>query len=1288
MVSVYPCLDRSLSPKWTKTVDELLQYIKNPTHKADILLARQSGKKNVELIYTDKIWKSFSKTKKQETGKSGEYVDVSRNIYNHVKSSVIPSVTWAGTFSLRNKSGLIDLNGYIFFDIDDFSEISVEQALNILKDSNFKFVKAVWKSFGGNGLGFLVKFEGLTVLNFESTWNYAKDQFSKYGLKIDVATKDFTRLSVLSYDEDIFIRPDEEIIPLYAKEETYHQTSKLSFQKMKDNQLGEIEEIYCQHIFSNLFEDGSNWNVEDNRLSYVFYQRYFSMCNLYGITLDSAINHIKKISEINKYIFSYRDLNEVNDIGQRQYDHYSEQFGSLIVENAMNFDSNYNVLQYNIPKAKDKIQHTLEYHYNTFIFNSNKTAVKKYYAYFIRMKREGLLPTTVKDFISNKNEEITQEIIDLLYQVYSNVQFQFGLVVEEKESSILTRREKFIESATKRGLQVVELSENNTEYNNLTFIQKTYKQLVASGDTLTEKTLYYFIKELLNYNVSKQNILTFCDTDNNLIKLKGKIDFFVDEIYKYFQFQKGIKTTKKFSNVERNNLYDFKTKIFLPNDQKLSYLDLDLEDWTILWANTNMGKTTYICNDLSSKRIVLVPVIGALQSIEQKFGASVFFEHKKNVTKEDNLIVCTYSSFPKLLNLIKSWGNIAEYELYVDEMHNLAVSSNLNFRNKEMNYILDNIHLFKKRVMLTGTLYPIVHPVLSSFSVIRIDWEKPIVKPYYEVYYENLFISIEKRLIKGKKNIIYFQNKQHEGEMGKFLLFLKEKGWENIQYINADEKYSDHFKRLIELERIDDNVEVLLCTSVMVEALNVLNEDVETIHFMTFENPILLEQMVNRCRIKLPEQIFVYKKMKETDEISDDIDIVEIQKKLIEDSENLLKIFTPYPLKNISNENNKLLNKIRRDQLFQNNALIRKISDSYHVDYLSISNISLEEETLYAYKNSEYLQEILSEYSWKLIKIVVDSQKMEESLKVALKEFKEENQEKLKVKLITICDEIVKEGEDVLKETIVNEDLKKYDKLERGEKQVMLRLKTYSLLKYMTFDSAINLLKLWITEYNSSEKSWNRIKRQIHLKSGVINGIISPETQQQNINKSAVYKLYEKYKDHTFYEFELIKLFNKTLEKYEIEFSNIDELSEFMLEYFEINATFSSNGKIKYKFGGLNPLRDISAQYGKIIHFVTNAINEQKHYSVDELYTLILKFRRELPYLKNITLKKKDVLTLLRDHVEVQSSSSRKEGSKRIYTYKFISTVPKDIENIDFIETFEKEQPKDDFIKAWKPIFF
>jgi len=194
-----------------------------------------------------------------------------------------------------------------------------------------------------------------------------------------------------------------------------------------------------------------------------------------------------------------------------------------------------------------------------------------------------------------------------------------------------------------------------------------------------------------------------------------------------------------------------------------------------------MGKTTWACTSIEGKKIILVPTIGALKNIEHKYNASSFYETNKNVSDKDELIVCTYSSAPALFKTVNSWkGGLKRYTLIVDEQHNFAVSSSKNYRNKELNYVLDNIHQFNKRIFMTGTYFPVEHPAIKHFKLHRVKWEDKKIKNATVVFFEDKLKAIESRLVRGKKNIIYLQDKRMDKQLGKLVAYLKSNNWDKI----------------------------------------------------------------------------------------------------------------------------------------------------------------------------------------------------------------------------------------------------------------------------------------------------------------------------------------------------------------------------------------------------------------------------------------------------------------------------------------------------------------------------
>jgi hypothetical protein len=119
--------------------------------------------------------------------------------------SIVPTFSPNGCFyEKRSTSNLVSLSGFIYIDIDNYSD----------KESlyHLPFVYSVWRSFSGTGLGVLVSISGLTEKTFQQSWTYLNDQFSKLNIEIDPQAKDIARQCIISFDPEIYINPDS--VPL------------------------------------------------------------------------------------------------------------------------------------------------------------------------------------------------------------------------------------------------------------------------------------------------------------------------------------------------------------------------------------------------------------------------------------------------------------------------------------------------------------------------------------------------------------------------------------------------------------------------------------------------------------------------------------------------------------------------------------------------------------------------------------------------------------------------------------------------------------------------------------------------------------------------------------------------------------------------------------------------------------------------------------------------------------------------------------------------------------------
>lgn len=130
---------------------------------------------------------------KEKTAEEREYAELKQQL---------PAVTWSGQFQQRNKSGLVAHSGIICVDIDHAEDLSeLRNALQL-----DPFVLFFFRSPGGYGLKLGVVIDGN---HHAASWNALNRYFlASYGVRIDSACRDVTRLCFVAYDPALFLNPD------------------------------------------------------------------------------------------------------------------------------------------------------------------------------------------------------------------------------------------------------------------------------------------------------------------------------------------------------------------------------------------------------------------------------------------------------------------------------------------------------------------------------------------------------------------------------------------------------------------------------------------------------------------------------------------------------------------------------------------------------------------------------------------------------------------------------------------------------------------------------------------------------------------------------------------------------------------------------------------------------------------------------------------------------------------------------------------------------------------------
>lgn len=320
-VSIFKNLNTASKAIGEKSFDSIFEIIRNNPKSNEILAARASGKYSQEKTYFIPQYNAKTKTTTQKPC----------NLYDYVKHNVL-MFTPNGNFPVRNTKYALEnpncLNGFIYCDVDDFSHIidnpkfsakneneAREYVWSILTDEGLGFIKGVWRSFGGNGFGFVANIEGLTVGNFTSTWeSLGHFFFNNFGILFDKATKDMTRPNVISYDPNMFERehPRSYSAVELIKTSDIQQTS-LDFSEIS-NDFKKAHEISYAHALKEIgvYKDG-------NRSA--FSMSYAGCMNQFGVPYEVLCSM--------PHNFTEDSMNRC----KQAYDLYEDQFNTNLITN-------------------------------------------------------------------------------------------------------------------------------------------------------------------------------------------------------------------------------------------------------------------------------------------------------------------------------------------------------------------------------------------------------------------------------------------------------------------------------------------------------------------------------------------------------------------------------------------------------------------------------------------------------------------------------------------------------------------------------------------------------------------------------------------------------------------------------------------------------------------------------------------------------------------------------------------------------------------------------------------
>lgn len=291
--------------------------------------------------------------------------------------------------------------------------------------------------------------------------------------------------------------------------------------------------------------------------------------------------------------------------------------------------------------------------------------------------------------------------------------------------------------------------------------------------------------------------------------------------------------------------------VTVPTGKYLADVAFDLPRYSVLHANTGIGKTHYLCTKIPGALIYVASGVAAVRQTARRYGLTPYYQQEKELSQR---IVTTYESLRHLRQRI----NASEYWLAIDEAHNFGASG---FRRAALDSLLDMLPGAWRGVTLTtGTPVPMSHPALATF-------ERVNVASYVRTQVaRRVVVNTGQRLAallqnaprhEDKTHLIYVQSKGAELERVRAALESAGYAPDEIACLNRDTRDDDKSRRIVQDERLPEGVRAVLTTRITIESVN-LRTRLGAVHIYSPLHPALAQQLVNRQRDVAPGVVYWY----------------------------------------------------------------------------------------------------------------------------------------------------------------------------------------------------------------------------------------------------------------------------------------------------------------------------------------------------------------------------------------------------------------------------------------------
>lgn len=193
---------------------------------------------------------------------------------------LLPSTTFAGTFSARNMDSLVDYSHMIVLDIDKLSEAQVNHYKMAFTED--QFIHACFISPSRAGIKILVRLESAPEHHLAAFLSLEKYFKETYAIAIDPSGKDISRLCYVSHDHDLYM--NMESVPFVFDVSAIEINTKRGFDDRPDRFKGHVLSKDAKYAFKvcEMWTQRNHQYVDGNRNNYI----HVLACNMNRCGVD------------------------------------------------------------------------------------------------------------------------------------------------------------------------------------------------------------------------------------------------------------------------------------------------------------------------------------------------------------------------------------------------------------------------------------------------------------------------------------------------------------------------------------------------------------------------------------------------------------------------------------------------------------------------------------------------------------------------------------------------------------------------------------------------------------------------------------------------------------------------------------------------------------------------------------------------------------------------------------------------------------------------------------------